>query len=48
MVNLKKITEIVAGQLQGDPAREISGIQALKKAGHSEIAFVAKGNRVAG
>jgi UDP-3-O-[3-hydroxymyristoyl] glucosamine N-acyltransferase len=42
MANLKKITEIVAGQLQGDPSREISGIQALKKASHNEIAFVAK------
>jgi UDP-3-O-[3-hydroxymyristoyl] glucosamine N-acyltransferase len=43
MANLKKITEIVNGQLQGDPAREIFGVQALKKAGHNEIAFVARG-----
>ena len=43
MANLKKITEIVTGQLQGDPAREITGVQALKKANHNEIAFVAKG-----
>ena len=43
MANLKKITEIVAGQLQGDPASEITGVQALKKAGPSEIAFVARG-----
>jgi UDP-3-O-[3-hydroxymyristoyl] glucosamine N-acyltransferase len=42
MANLKKITEIVSGQLQGDPAREITGVQALKKAGRNEIAFVAK------
>jgi UDP-3-O-[3-hydroxymyristoyl] glucosamine N-acyltransferase len=43
MANLKKITEIVAGRLQGDPAREITGVQALKKAGGNEIAYVAKG-----
>jgi UDP-3-O-[3-hydroxymyristoyl] glucosamine N-acyltransferase len=43
MANLKKITEIIGGQLYGDPACEISGVQALKKAGRSEIAFVAKG-----
>ena len=43
MANLKKITEIISGQLQGDPAREISGVQSLKKAGTNEIAFVAKG-----
>jgi UDP-3-O-[3-hydroxymyristoyl] glucosamine N-acyltransferase len=43
MANLKKITEIVCGQLQGDASREISGVQALKKAGSSEIAFVARG-----
>ena len=43
MANLKKITEIVTGQLQGDPASEITGVQALKKAGPSEIAFVARG-----
>ena len=43
MTNLKKIAEIVAGQLQGDPALIISGVQALKKAGRSEIAFVARG-----
>jgi UDP-3-O-[3-hydroxymyristoyl] glucosamine N-acyltransferase len=43
MTNLKKLTEIVAGRLQGDPAREISGVQALKKAGHNEITYLAKG-----
>jgi UDP-3-O-[3-hydroxymyristoyl] glucosamine N-acyltransferase len=43
MANLKKITEIVTGQLHGDPAREISGVQALKKADTNEIAFVAQG-----
>jgi UDP-3-O-[3-hydroxymyristoyl] glucosamine N-acyltransferase len=42
MANLKKITEIVGGQLQGDPICEITGIQALKKAGPNEIAFVVK------
>ena len=43
MANLKKITEIIAGQLQGDPAREIAGVQALKRANHDEISFIAKG-----
>jgi len=43
MPNLKKITEIISGQLKGDPAREITGIQALKKAGSNEITFLAKG-----
>ncbi|HSQ36093.1 MAG TPA: UDP-3-O-(3-hydroxymyristoyl)glucosamine N-acyltransferase [Candidatus Binatia bacterium] len=43
MANLKKLTEIVGGRLQGDPAREIQGVQALKKAGPNEIAFVARG-----
>lgn len=43
MANLKEITEIVSGQLQGDPDREIGGVQALQKAGPDEIAFVARG-----
>ena len=48
MANLKKIAEIVGGELQGDPAREITGVQALTKAGRNEIAFVAKGKEGAG
>jgi len=42
MAKLKKIADLVAGQLQGDPDHEITGVQALKKAGRAEIAFVAR------
>jgi len=42
MANLKKLAEIVGGRLQGDPGREIKGVQALAKAGRDEIAFVAR------
>ncbi|MCX6555341.1 MAG: UDP-3-O-(3-hydroxymyristoyl)glucosamine N-acyltransferase [Candidatus Aminicenantes bacterium] len=42
MPNLKKITELVSGQLHGDPDLEINGIQSLKKATADEIAFIAK------
>jgi UDP-3-O-[3-hydroxymyristoyl] glucosamine N-acyltransferase len=42
MANLKKLAEITGGRLRGDPAREITGVQALNKAGRGEIAFVAR------
>jgi UDP-3-O-[3-hydroxymyristoyl] glucosamine N-acyltransferase len=43
MANLKKLAELIGGRLQGDPAGEITGIQALNKANRDEIAFVDKG-----
>jgi UDP-3-O-[3-hydroxymyristoyl] glucosamine N-acyltransferase len=43
MANLNKIAEIVAGRLQGDPGREITGVQALKRANPDQIAFIARG-----
>ena len=43
MTNLKKLTELVSGQLRGDPERAISGIQSLTKANADEIAFIARG-----
>ncbi len=42
MANLKEIAELIGGRLQGNPASEIIGIQALNKANRDEIAFVAK------
>jgi UDP-3-O-[3-hydroxymyristoyl] glucosamine N-acyltransferase len=43
MATLKKIAEIVAGRLQGNPDLAITGVQALKRAGRNEIAYVARG-----
>jgi UDP-3-O-[3-hydroxymyristoyl] glucosamine N-acyltransferase len=42
MANLKKLAELIGGRLQGNPAGEITGIQALNKANRDEIAFVDK------
>ena len=42
MVNLKQISELVNGTLQGEPSLPISGINALEKAGPGEITFLAK------
>jgi len=46
MYPLKQIAELVNGRLQGDPAFPIIGVNTLEKAGHGEIAFVARGHSV--
>ncbi len=42
MVTLKEITELVTGELRGDPGFRVSGINAPHKAGATEIALLAK------
>jgi len=44
MITLQQVCEIVAGQLKGEPAFGIQGIDALEKAGPGDIAFAAKDN----
>jgi UDP-3-O-[3-hydroxymyristoyl] glucosamine N-acyltransferase len=43
MPELKEIAALVGGEWRGDSALEISGIQALHRAGPHDIAFVARG-----
>ncbi len=42
MINLKAITQLVDGELKGDPTFEITTVNALHKAGASEITFSVK------
>ncbi len=43
MSTLKDIAELLGGELQGDGALEIRGVQALHRAGPGEIAYLARG-----
>lgn len=42
MINLKKISQIVEGELKGDPDYQVSSVNSLYKAGKNEIAFSIK------
>lgn len=44
MINLKKISQLVEGELKGDPGYEITSVNSLQKAEKTEITFLAKEN----
>jgi len=44
MPNLSELSQLVEGQLKGDPAFEITSVNSLRKAGPGEIAFSIKDN----
>lgn len=43
-INLKKVCELVGGQLRGNPEFEIQSVNSLEKANRKEITFAAKDN----
>ena len=44
MPNLSELSQLVEGQLKGDPGFEITSVNSLQKAGPTEIAFSIKDN----